>query len=159
VLFRSADGPRYTRNGSLTLNAQHQLVTLTGNKVLDENQRPIEMQDQNLPQGTSFQVRSDGSVFSDTRLLTKLGIVEFPDPRKLVAGGEGYFKNPDPKTNPAVRARDTQVQQGYLEGSNVDTISTMVTMMVQTRNYESDQKAIQSIDQTLGLAVNEVGKV
>jgi flagellar basal body rod protein FlgG len=153
------DGPRYTRNGALTLNAQRQLVTLTGQKVLDDHQRPIEVHEEDVKESSNFQVRADGSVFAGSQRLGRLGLVEFQDPRKLLAGGDGYYRNPDPKANPVRDAQDTQVQQGYLEGSNVDTVSAMVTMLVHTRNYEADQKAAQAIDETLNHAVNDIGRV
>ena len=35
----------------------------------------------------------------------------------------------------------------------------MVNMMTIIRNFESNQKVIQAIDETLGKAVNEVGTV
>jgi flagellar basal-body rod protein FlgF len=38
-------------------------------------------------------------------------------------------------------------------------VSAMVSMIAFTRNYEADQKVLQSIDQTLNHAVNEIGKV
>jgi flagellar basal-body rod protein FlgG len=49
--------------------------------------------------------------------------------------------------------------QGYTEQSNVNVVSEMVEMIAVTRAYEANQKVIQSIDQTLELAANSVGKV
>ena len=47
-----------------------------------------------------------------------------------------------------------KVYQGYLEASNVNVIDEMVEMISVTRDYESNQKIIQSIDSTLETAVN-----
>jgi long-chain acyl-CoA synthetase len=51
------------------------------------------------------------------------------------------------------------LRQGYLERSNVDIVREMVDMIASYRNFESDQRAIQILDETVGKAVNEVGRV
>ena len=48
--------------------------------------------------------------------------------------------------------------QGTLEMSNVNVISEMVEMITISRAYESNQKIIQTIDETLDKAVNSIGK-
>ncbi len=60
--------------------------------------------------------------------------------------------NPIENTNVTVR-------QNTLEKSNVNVTSEMVNMMTIMRNFESNQKVVQAIDETLGKAVNEVGTV
>ena len=47
-----------------------------------------------------------------------------------------------------------KVYQGYLEASNVNVISEMVDMIATTRDYESNQKVIQSVDSTLEKSVS-----
>jgi flagellar basal-body rod protein FlgG len=47
-----------------------------------------------------------------------------------------------------------KVYQGDLEASNVNVIEEMVEMITVSRDYESNQKIIQSIDSTLETAVN-----
>ena len=47
-----------------------------------------------------------------------------------------------------------KVYQGYLEASNVNVIDEMIEMITVSRDYESNQKIIQSIDATLETAVN-----
>jgi flagellar basal-body rod protein FlgG len=39
-----------------------------------------------------------------------------------------------------------QVQQGYLEGSNVDVVSEFVQMVLAQRAYESNSKVIKAAD-------------
>ncbi|MEI7942942.1 MAG: flagellar basal body rod C-terminal domain-containing protein [Candidatus Riflemargulisbacteria bacterium] len=52
-----------------------------------------------------------------------------------------------------------QVKQGYLETSNVNVVKEMVEMITAYRAYEASAKAIQSQDQTLGKAVNDLGTI
>ena len=54
---------------------------------------------------------------------------------------------------------DAKVFEGYLEASNVQVVSEMVELISATRTYESNQKVIQTIDETLDKAVNQIGKV
>ena len=51
------------------------------------------------------------------------------------------------------------MHQGYLEASNINAVTEMVEMITITRAYESNQKALQSADEMLSKAVNEVGKL
>lgn len=55
-----------------------------------------------------------------------------------------------------VDAPDSGVVQGSLEGSNVAVVKEMVGMIQCFRAYEACQKAIQTQDQTLGRAVNDL---
>jgi len=56
-------------------------------------------------------------------------------------------------------AGKTQVMQGYLEQSNVNTIREMVDMIANLRSYEANQKVISSVDGTLDKLINEAGRV
>ena len=51
------------------------------------------------------------------------------------------------------------IRQGWAEQSNVNVVSEMINMISITRAYEANQKIIKSIDQTLDLATNSVGRV
>lgn len=51
------------------------------------------------------------------------------------------------------------MNQGYLEMSNTNVITEMVNMITVTRAYEAGQKVVQTMDQTLDKAVNQIGKV
>jgi len=147
-------GVRYTRNGSLSLNANGELVTLSGKRVLDDAGQPLVMKD-----GGDVRFMDDGSVFVDGQKKGKIGIVDFADTKKLRYGQDGCFSNLDPQGNPPVAPANPGVKSGFLEGSNADPINTMVNMIADYRNYEAAQRAVHAVDETLGKAVNEVGKV
>ena len=51
------------------------------------------------------------------------------------------------------------VRQGYLEASNVNVVKEMVSMISIMRAYETNQKMMQSEDDTTGKAVEEVSKL
>ena len=52
-----------------------------------------------------------------------------------------------------------QIRQGYIETSNVQVVDEMVEMISVSRQYESNQKLITTIDGTLEIAANQLGKV
>ena len=51
------------------------------------------------------------------------------------------------------------VTQGALESSNVNITNEMVNMITTMRSFETNQKIIQTLDETLGKAANEIGAV
>ena len=51
------------------------------------------------------------------------------------------------------------VNQGYLESSNVSVVDQMVNIISIQRNYETNSKAMQAEDDTIDIAVNQLGKV
>ena len=50
------------------------------------------------------------------------------------------------------------MSQGFVEESNVNTVSSMVDMIAVQRAYASVQKAVTTMDSVRGTAVNELGK-
>ncbi len=128
----TSEGERYTRSGSFSLNPMGELVTLSGNRVLDKSGSPIFLQ------GKIMSVNEKG--------------------HKMQPSGQGTFK-PLNENAQFSFATKTQVKQGYLEGSNVNTVQSMVEMIRYHRNFESNQKAAAAIDDTLGKAVNDIGNV
>ena len=153
-MVEAENGVRYTRNGGFSLNSYGELVTLSGKRVLDEGGQPLVMKD-----GGDVRFMDDGSVNVDGQRVGKLGIVEFADTKKLRYGEDGCFGNSDPQGNPPTASANSGIKSGFLEGSNADPITTMVNMIADYRNYEAAQRVVHAVDETLGKAVNEVGKV
>ncbi|HAZ36770.1 MAG TPA: hypothetical protein DDX02_00580, partial [Clostridiaceae bacterium] len=52
-----------------------------------------------------------------------------------------------------------KIHQCFVERSNVDAIEAITDMLTISRSYESNQKVLQQIDETIGKAVNEVGSI
>jgi flagellar basal-body rod protein FlgG len=132
---QTAQGVRYTRNGQFSADAQGDLVTELGDRVLGRNGQPI-------------RVGADGRV--DPR---NLNVVLLNNPRKQ---GDNYVTG-----TPGAVAGQTagQVRAGALEASGADPTRSMVDMISSMRSYESGQKVIQTIDETLNKAVTQVGSV
>ena len=143
-------GTRYTRNGSFTVDGEENLVTQDGQKVLGEG-GPIQIS------GSKVTVDADGNVTVDGAQTGRLKIVDFGNPQSLVKVGRNLFRSvagASENTPETVR-----LQQGALEGANVDTVRIMTEMIEVMRGYETYQKTIQTLDSVESKAVNELGRV
>ncbi len=146
----TADGPRYTRAGSFTLDGSGRLVTEGGDPVSGGG-GPV------LIDGGDVVVGADGEVTVDGESVGQIKLVSFVDPGQLEKVGANLFRNAGEAGN-IDSGGVSSIQQGYLEMSNVNIVSDMVQMIEISRAYESFQKTIQSIDSATQKLVNEVGK-
>ncbi|MBQ7424752.1 MAG: flagellar basal body and hook protein, partial [Lachnospiraceae bacterium] len=51
------------------------------------------------------------------------------------------------------------IYAGFLEQSNVSVVDEMVQMIAVQRNYDTNQRMITTIDGTLDIAVNQLGRL
>lgn len=143
----------YTRSGDFHVDGRGYLVTDSGDKVLAKNKvtnaiEPIFVGDGKL------QADKTGDISVNGENLYKLNTVDFQDYKSLKKIGENLFEGTSPIENSNITVR-----QNTLEKSNVNVTNEMVNMMTVMRSFESNQKVLQAIDETLGKAVNEVGTV
>lgn len=151
--IQTPDGIRYTKNGSFNLDKEGVLVTSDGFPVLgDGGEIKIDEDDK------IFTVDDEGSISVNETQIGRLKIVDFPRPYALVKIGNTLFAAKD-KSLKEITAKRFQVQQGYLELSNVDVIKSMTEMIETFRGYESYQKVIKSIDDVNGKAINDIGRL
>ncbi len=129
---RTAAGVRYTRNGQFTASAAGVLTDSLGNAVLG-------------PGGAPVRVRGDGSAAAADR-----GVFAGAGARK---DGDSLF------VGNATGAATGRARAGALEASATDPARTMVDMIASFRALEANQKAIQTIDDTLGQFAGQVGAV
>lgn len=141
----------YTRDGSFRLNALGELTTEEGYLVLSDNGESIML-------GTGdVQVDEYGGILLPNGGFTYLGIVTFADTQSLHRIGDNMYTieaGEEPLLGGAY-----VLKQGFLEGSNVNPLEELVKMIEIARSFESNQRAVQAMDETLGKAVNEVGRL
>jgi len=142
------NGIRYTRNGSFSLSSNKELVTVSGDQVLGQK-GPIRLD------GKTVKIDDNGGVYSDGALVDNLRIPTFADLNVLEKEG-AYFRTSRPEQE---IIGPVQVQQGFLEGANVNTISEMVNLINVYRTYEANQKMVQTQDDTLDKAVNNIASL
>lgn len=135
--IETPDGPLYTRNGLFHLDRDGKIVDSQG-RFLSGESGPI-----SIPPTVGLMdvaVAPDGTVAAGSMPVGKLKLVDFGDDQnKLVAVGANCFKMTDDKVKPTA-PKDTTVQQGALEGSNVQLVEELVDMIMVSRLYESNMK-------------------
>ncbi len=142
---------KYTRDGSFTLTQQGELVTKDGDYVLDTNGRHIRLN----PQATTTFDQS-GNIYQNSALVGKISLVDFENYDEIKHFGENYYI---PNADAQQKAADGKIFSGYLEQSNVTVVSEMVELIETSRIYETNQKVIQTIDNSLEIAANQLGKL
>ncbi len=144
------DGERYTRAGNFSVSQEGYLVTSDGYYVLGENGRI------NVGSG-DFTVDAEGNVSVEGEARDTLRVVQFQETAGLRKQGDClyYALNGEIPAD----AENAGVMQGYLEGSNVDIAGEMVDMITVYRTYEANQKILTMTDETLGMAVNNLGSL
>jgi len=139
----------YTRDGSFKLDDQGRLVTRDGYVVMGQNGAIF-------LEGDDFTVNSNGQIYQNDEYVDTLRIRKFENPETLRKYGMNLVTVSDDTVEGQFNGK---VMQGYLEGSNVNSVDEMVNMITILRSYEANQKMIQYQDSTLDKAVNEIGKV
>ncbi len=144
---------RYTRDGDFTVTRDGYLVTKDGDFVLGDGGNRIQIPDANL---VEISVNQMGEIYSGNTYVSKLQIVDFENYDYLSSYGENMYEAVNGAT---IVGSNATVNQGYLEMSNVNMVTEMVDMIAVTRAYETNQKMMQTVDQTLDKAVNNIGNV
>ena len=101
-------------------------------------------------------VDQGGAIWQNNEVVDTLRIVDFEDYNYLKKYGETLM---EPVEGAQFKDADYKVFSGYLEMSNVQIVTEMVDLIAITRQYESNQKIIKSIDSTLEIAANQLGRV
>lgn len=146
-VVQTPEGERYTRNGQFQFDTNGILRTSEGNALLGNN-------GQIGPLSSDFIVSADGTIIDQGQVVDRLRIVDIPT-EALQREGQSLYSS-----SQVVQISTTgQMLQGSIEASNVDLSGQMVQMITVMNAYQANQKAIQTQDEMLGKAVNEVGKI
>lgn len=142
---------KYTRAGQFTLNKDGYLVTQDGDYVLDTQNRRIR-----LDTLKDSAISTSGMISQDGVNVAQIQVADFEDYDYLEKYGETYYQ---PLEGARLTTANAAINSGWLEMSNVQTVSEMVNLIAITRAYESNQKIIQTYDSSLEIAVNQLGRV
>lgn len=141
---------KYTRDGAFVVDTDGYLVTKDGDYVLGQNGRI------KIDPTKEVKINELGTISQDGRDIGQVKLTDFEDLNYLEHYGENYYQ---PVEGATERNLHGQIRQGYLETSNVQVVQEMVEMISVSRQYESNQKLITTIDGTLQVASTQLGKV
>ena len=141
----------YTRDGSFQVNAQGQLVTNNGYLLQPAITVPTNAQ--------TVTIGLDGTVTATLpnqttpQTLGQLQLTNFINPPGLEPKGQNLFgetaASGTPQTGAPGQNSLGQLQQGFVETSNVNVVEELIGMIQTQRAYELNSKAIQTSDQML----------
>ncbi len=149
LAVQSTDGSEaYTRSGRLSITPNGQLLTASGNAVLDENGNPMA-----VPPYQAIEIGHDGTVSvipqgegpQTMAMIGRLRVVDAPDGR-LERGLDGLMRNNDPQ-QPFAQVMGKSLDSGMLEASNVDAAGALVQMIQLQHQFEMQVKVIKHGDE------------
>jgi flagellar basal-body rod protein FlgG len=149
-------GEAYTRDGRFQVSTEGIMTTMEGYPVLGEG-GAVEL-DLLQYSETDLIINDAGEIILGGNVVDKLRIVAVEDPGAYIKAGSNLFRPADP-TVQLTQMESPQVRHRYIEGSNVDPVNEMVTMMEIFHFFKTSQKMLQAQDSTLAKAVNDIGRV
>ena len=141
----------FTRDGSFQVSAQGQLVTNNGYPVQPGITIPAAAQNVTIGSDGTVSVTLPGQALPQA--VGRLQLASFVNPAGLDPKGQNIYAETAASGTPNAGAPGSnglgQVQQGFVETSNVNVVEELVAMIQTQRAYELNSKAIQTSDQML----------
>jgi flagellar basal-body rod protein FlgG len=140
----------YTRDGSFKVDNQGRVVTNDG--------YPVQGGFPTVPQGTTkITITSSGAVTytnaSGNDTTGQIQLARFLNPGGLDAQGQNIYKDTKASGTPELGNPGENgfgnVEQGFLELSNVSVVQEMVSLIMAQRAYEVNSKAVQAADEMM----------
>jgi flagellar basal-body rod protein FlgF len=154
---QTSRGIRLTRNGNFTLSKDGMLTTAEGHALLGTN-GPIQVPQKERIDVRSLTVTQAGEVVIDKESVGQLRIVVPENPETLKKDHESLMFVDEDERILDIAPERINIQQGFVEESNVEGIQEMIAMIELSRGFETDQKMIQSQDATLDRSL-EIGRM
>lgn len=130
---QTANGVRYTRDGSFRRASNGTLVTSENDPVLGTNGKVIV-----LPEG-KVDISSTGTISVRGGVSGKLAVMNFPAGTHITPEGTTLYRAPQGAAQPAASA---VLHQGKLEGSNLNVVQATMRLMMVQRQAETMQRAL-----------------
>lgn len=145
---QSADGTEaYTRNGQFSLSREGALQTSKGDLVIGENGPifvPLPVSNIEIARDGSIVIQPEGAPATIQEEVARLKLVR-PNTQDLEKGSDGLFRLVS--GNNAQADETVSVQSGTLEGSNVNSISQMTSMISLQRQFEMQLKLMSTAEE------------
>ncbi len=133
----------YSRRGDLQITADGRVLNGAGQPLMGENGPLV------IPPHRSLTIGSDGTVSivpegqgpETLAVIDRIRLVRL-DAQQVIKGDDGLMRQQDGK--PGEPAADVQLFSGSLEGSNVNAVEAMVSMINLSRTYEMQVKLMQT---------------
>jgi len=142
----------YTRAGNFQINADGQVVTAEGYPIEPAITIPANTTDTQISEDGQVFVKLDGQ--TDLQNVGQIQLASFINDAGMEALGQDYFRETQASGAPTTgNPKDEgfgKLQQGELEGSNVNVVEEITNLITAQRAYEMNSKVIQTSDDMLG---------
>ena len=142
----------YTRSGHMQIDADQNLAVVGGFKLLDTGGQPISVSP-DLP----ILVSRAGEVMQGNVVKGQLGVVSFDNPSVSLVRDGVHFSTADPTVK--AKPSTAKVEQEMREGSNVDSVRSMVELITSNRAFETNMRMVSFQDQGIGKLISGVGSI
>jgi flagellar basal-body rod protein FlgF len=133
------DGERYSRGGSFRLDEKHHLTDADGRPLLG-TKGAIKLLDAPIEIDQKGEVKQNGQIVDTLRMETA--------PKGTDVQREGETLWIPPANKEVLKPAERNVKQGYIEESNVNSMTALIDMVSVQRAYASVQKSIIEMDHT-----------
>lgn len=147
-LVETPAGNRLTRAGSFIPNAEGELVTPDGHRLLDLGGAPVF-----VPPGVTVSVGADGTVAADGLAVGQIGLWQPADPLALRHQSGTLFDG-----GALEPVEGGTIRQGFLEDSNVNPVAEIARMIEVQRAYEMGQKFLETEDSRARTVIQTLGR-
>jgi len=154
--LRKIDGSfAYTRDGAFKLSGDGSIVSATGHILEPGFTISSDIQDIEISRaGLVTAVDAAGNRSE----LGSIELAKFVNPGGLIALGDNLYQETEEVGTPILGTPGEEgfgeLQQGYLESSNVDIVEEMVAMITAQRAYEINSKTVKTVEEMLTMANN-----
>jgi len=141
---------RYTRDGSLQVNANGEVVSMTGYAIEPAITIPTDAASIDIgPDGGVNITNSDGV----RSVVGQIQLANFANPAGLTSEGDNLYAPTDASGEALVGSPGQDgfgsLQSGFLEKSNVNMVNELVNLITAQRAYEINSRAIRAGDEML----------
>lgn len=149
-LVQTPNGNRLTRAGSFTPSATGELVTPNGHQLLDQGGAPVFIP----PNVQAVKLSSDGTLSADGQPLARVSLWQPAEGTKLTLEAGSLFAI----AGEVEPSEDGMVLQGFIEESNVDSMSEIARMIEVQRAYEMGQSFLEREDERVRGVIQILGR-
>lgn len=141
-------GPRLTRAGHFTQQANGTIGDMEGNALLGSSGAPLRI----APTDTDITVTADGTISTESGEIGRIGVVMPGDQNRLGAEGNRNLRA-DVPTEPV---RQPQIVQGAVEDSNVQPVMETTRMMSDLRSFQFTTQFVQAESERMQSAIDKI---
>ena len=147
----------YTRDGSLHMDQNGQIVTANGYAVDPALSIPANAQSVTIGSDGTISVSLPGQ--AATQQIGTVQLADFINPAGLQPNGDNLYLETASSGSPQIGQPGLNglgtLAQGALESSNVNVVEQMVDMIETQRTYEMNSKAVSAADSMLQFLTNK----